>query len=379
MSNLQAAAVSVAAQSSCAKNLTEHFQEMGAVEQQPHFRPILRRELMVAVNTVSRDLGLRSASVVVLDALLSCLPCPRTRTGQDTPITPLTLLTVYAANDTLCFRAKNITDRQLRRHLERLEEVGLIKRRDSANGKRFPIKRGGKVVGAFGIDLSPLLERAQNFVELAHEKRQQAEELKGLKSRIQRVRSECLQEDLDEDAHSYVESTRSILRRVGTTLQQAKAILSRLLSIVESARKALPDEQEATNDSLTSMSNESLKAPGTDGQNVRHIESPKSETKKRNSDTLPPNWASLDVIAGFYPKEPRTEHQLFQVIYEFGRMLQIADDAIVDAVRRIGAWETLCVQNKIAKRIEQIENPTRYLTQVINTHRTVKVGHGQLC
>ena len=134
---------------SCAPSIFNSFAGIGTIEHQPHFVPVTRRALMAAVNTTSRALGLRPSSVVVLDALLSCLPCNDPKTGNDSPITPLTLLTVFACNDTLCFRAKGITDRQLRRHLEKLEAANLIQRRDSSNGKRFPIMRNGKVIGAF--------------------------------------------------------------------------------------------------------------------------------------------------------------------------------------------------------------------------------------
>ena len=135
--------IEVEAQLSCAPSIFDSFAGIGTIEQQPNFAPVTRRALMAAVNTTSRALGLRPSSVVVLDALLSCLPCNDPKTGNDSPITPLTLLTVFACNDTLCFRAKGITDRQLRRHLEKLEAANLIQRRDSANGKRFPIRRNG--------------------------------------------------------------------------------------------------------------------------------------------------------------------------------------------------------------------------------------------
>lgn len=237
MKHVQVTTLSVEAQQICAIQHATPFEGMGAIERQPYFKPITRRALMTAVNTVSKDLGLRAASVVVVDALLSCLPCKDTKTGVDTPITPMTLLTVFAANDTLCFRAKGITDRQLRRHLERLESVGLIQRRDSANGKRFPIHRGGKVVGAFGIDLSPLLARSEEFLTLAEKRRQEADELRGLKSYIYKLRSECVLLCLDDEVSAFVEGTRNIMRRAGTTLTQARAIVAKLTDILMGTAK----------------------------------------------------------------------------------------------------------------------------------------------
>lgn len=377
MSNLQAAAMTVAAQDTCAKKLSSQFPGMGGVEQQPYFKPILRREVMTAVNTVAKDLGLRSTAVMVLDALLSCLPCPRNKSGQDAPITPLTLLTVYAANDTLCFRAKNITDRQLRRHLERLEEIGLIKRRDSANGKRFPIKRGGKVIGAFGIDLSPLFAQSEKIRELADKKRQETEELRGLKSCIQSICAQCLNHTHDSKTLEFIEGTKKVIRRVTTTLLEARALLKKLRSILEDALQAAVSHQHTDDLSQHESASKDDTTPATDGQNVRHIDTPKSETKKRNRS---PNhcWADLDVITSFYPTEPTTPHRILQIIYEFGKGIYLDDRTIALAIQRLGLWSTLCAQNEIAKKIEQIGNPAGYLRTLINQAVPKRVGHGQL-
>lgn len=377
MNNLQTAAMAVAAQESCAQKLAMKFPGMGTVEQQPHFSPILRRDLMAAVNTVAKDLGLRSTAVQVLDSLMSCLPCPRNKSGQDTPVTPLTLLTVYAANNTLCFRAKNITDRQLRRHLDRLEEIGLIKRRDSANGKRFPIRRGGATIGAFGIDLSPLFAQSSELRELAAKKRNETEELKGIKSCIRSLCAQCLDHSHNDDTLNFIEGTRKALRRVTTTLNEAKALLKKLQSILENALQAANMDAKVIDNSKAETTEPADTKPATGGQNVRHIDTPKSETKKRNpSQNL--NWADLDVITSFYPTEPTTSHRVLQIIYEFGKAIRLDDRTIALAIQRLGIWRTLCLQNQIAKKFEQIGNPAAYLRALATNPSSGKVGHGQL-
>ncbi|MBO9403405.1 helix-turn-helix domain-containing protein [Shimia sp. R9_3] len=373
MEYLKSAACHVVAQEHCAKNPT-HFSGMGSIELQPHFPPILRRDLMAAVNTVAKDYGLKPTSVVVLDALLSCLPCRQARSNVDAAITPQTLLTVYAANETLCFRSRNITDRQLRRHFERLEEVGLVKRRDSANGKRFPIKRAGKVIGAFGIDLSPLLARSQEILHHAKRKRDEAEELKGLKACVQNLRAQCLSFDLDDETITYVNSTRTILRRVGTTISHAKSIISKLKNII--ARLSTKSTQLTSKGSTSSELPETARVSATAGQNVRHKETHKSESKKESTD--PNNWPSLETISTFYPNPPGSEHEYLQIIYEFGRILGINDNALVTAVKQLGIWNTLKAQDYMSMKMAQIRNPSHYLLKLVSTHPITKVGHGQL-
>ncbi|KEP67988.1 replication initiator RepC [Thioclava dalianensis] len=388
MKQQQVTALSAGAQEDCVQTLPPAFQGMGSIAHQPYFRGVARRDLMAAVNTVARDLGLRPASVVVIDALLSCLPCKDSASGKDAPITPLTLLTVFAANDTLCFRAKGITDRQLRRHLARLEEVGLIQRRDSANGKRFPIYRGGKVVAAFGIDLTPLLLRADELMALAQRRRCEADELRGLKSCIQRLRAECLNRALSDEATAFVEATRNVLRRAGTTLTQARAILQQLKSLLTGA----PDENDALETAVETKANadviahpnaapqlsEPCKQSGTDGQNVRHKEPPNSYTKKTTQNPQTDRWEDLKTLSAFYPKAPTNQQELTRITFEFGQMLRIAQSTISKAISTLGYWGTLFVQEQLALKADAVRDPDRYFLKAIQTRSQREVGHGQL-
>ncbi|MGC1860223.1 MAG: plasmid replication protein RepC [Methylocystis sp.] len=64
----------------------------------------------------------------------------------------------------------NIPERTLSRILSGLCRQGLIVARESANGKRFPIKnRKGEIVDARGFDLTPLYTRAREFAERCRE------------------------------------------------------------------------------------------------------------------------------------------------------------------------------------------------------------------
>ena len=347
---------------------------MGTVQQQPDFRPVTRRDLMAAVNTLARDLGLRPASVMVVDALLSCLPCKKAAAGGDMPITPRLLLTVYAANSTLCFRAKGITDRQLRRHLEKLEEVGLIRRRDSANGKRFPIHRGGRVIGAFGLDLSPLLARSEELLRLARIRQQEAEELRGLKSRIQTLRARCRSLALDEESQGFVDALQNILRRVGITLAEARALLAKLTGLLEPRRKDTQAEVRLRSDQPL----ETARTSGADGQNVRHIETDKSDPDTPSLRTdWPRFWNTLTTLRAFYPEMPRTPHGLSRLIFDFGRALGVSHASLAEAIAKLGYAATLGIQDQMAANAVTISNPEGYLRQILRERRH-EVGHGQL-
>lgn len=96
---------------------------------------------------------------------------------------------VFAKNETLCARADGMAERTLRHHLQRLAKLGMIQRQDSPNGKRYARRDGeGRIVVAFGVDLSPLFERA---CEISHARRQQDEidlEVKLLRDQLSLLR-----------------------------------------------------------------------------------------------------------------------------------------------------------------------------------------------
>lgn len=107
-------------------------------------------------------LGLQSNSLALLDALLSFYPETELRSDAQ--------LIVFPSNAQLSLRAHSMSDATIRRHLAILVDAGMIIRRDSANGKRFARKgREGKIESAYGLDLSPLLARAEELALIAQQ------------------------------------------------------------------------------------------------------------------------------------------------------------------------------------------------------------------
>ncbi len=398
MKHVTSTALAAGAQEICAKSAEHSLPGMGSITLQPAFRPILRRDIMAAVNTCGRDLGIRQGAVVVLDALLSCLPCQGSD-GRETPVSPTTLLTVYASNETLCFRAKGLTDRQLRRHLETLEAAGLIRRRDSANGKRFPVMQHGKPIGAFGLDLSPLFAQADELLALALRRREEADELRGLRAQILRLRAACAELRLDDTVATFVDGLRNLVRRTSLTLLEARAALAKLTTVlsgealssnddqridpqeaplpvpapaqVPGSSRTEPDDQAETrlntskpSESPATSFDATNQTPASDGQNVRHIEQD-SDTKrrKRGAEALP-GWAALTEVSAFYA-EPVTAQDATMIAFEFGKMLRISQDLLARAAQRLGLWELLKLEDRMARQIDEIRNPDAYLRSVL--------------
>lgn len=393
----------------------------------PAFPPVARRALLPAVRTIRHELGLSTGDLLVLDALLSFLPCRDQKTGADRPITPDLMLVVFASNAALAERANGMEERVLRRHLARLCEAGLLRRKDSATGKRFPLKAEGVIRDAFGLDLTPLLERHPELTRRAEAARQREEELRSVRAEALALRARALamRDRIGEEAAGYLESVKTILRRATITIEQVRDLMGRISAILTgapcparpratavttgstgtpkaaapkrsdedaSAREVtgggedLPTGPETPDPQRDSSPTERRRAdtrPGPhadtgemsagDGRSVRHVESPKIDHKKRGASRadLDP-WAGCHEIAAFYPEPPRTETDLMRIIYDFGRMMKITDRPLAGALRRLGPLRMLQALDYLTKHAARISRPESYLERMIADYEAGK-------
>lgn len=365
--------VEVGAQHNHAPTQPDFGLGLGQISQQSGFQPVLRRKLMAALSMVGRDLGLRPATLMVLDSLLSFLPC-RDAKGQEMPVTPLHLLTIYAANDTISFRARGLTDRQLRRHFEILERKGLIQRRDSANGKRFPIYQNGKVVGAYGIDLMPLFRQASEILSRAETLRAEHQELRGLKAQIMQLRGKLLDiaPALPTVAMTVLDQLRNLTRRVGLKVIEAKTLLARLQAWQVQPAIQPSIQPEMTTEKVAALPVAPKETTVCDGQNVRHNKPKDTYTKKSLADRPPETkadeqtlWQRLTGLNTFFPEQPRNLSEYAAILTQTAEMLRI-DRALFERLRSSLQPQHLAqVLDRILRNPEAIEQPNGYLAKIL--------------
>jgi len=294
------------------------------------------------------------------------------------------LLTVYASNANLCERAKGIDERLLRRHLCKLEAAGLIQRRDSANGKRFPIRQKGAIIGAFGIDVSPLFQRAQALITLKDEIECQKQELRGVLARIRGLRLQLLSRSVSHWYLQAVEELPKVLRKKSTGLDQAKVILNQLQAYAGIGADAseLSTEATSTESCVDAMQTKVESAPrqepltcpdkhtvtkkrtANDGQIDRHIK-PDTDTNIKNV-----SWNDLKEISTFYSR-PTDPNGALRIAYEFAAMLRISKEVLTKAVQHMECWEVLGILDRIAARIELIQSPNSYFSQIVSRNPVV--------
>src|SRR6202023_565922 len=90
--------------------------------------------------------------------------------------------------------ALGLSPSQVKAVNRQLIEAGLITMKDSPNGKRFGQRdRQGRIVEAYGFDLSPIALRHAEFVRLAEEARAEREAMRKLRRRATIARKGIIQ------------------------------------------------------------------------------------------------------------------------------------------------------------------------------------------
>ncbi|MBW3243491.1 hypothetical protein KUV57_12530 [Epibacterium sp. DP7N7-1] len=379
MKSITTAAHCAGAQEKCAQNVESVF------------RPIPRWTLYNLVEATSRHLRLNSGDLTALRAMLSFLPL-KDRAGNEIPATHDKLLVCYASNASICGRAGGIDESSLRRHIRKLSAAGLVRRHDSATGKRFPLKRGGKVIDAYGIDLTPAFMAASELQRIANEIADLGEERRTLRTETLSLRRKVLDQvtSIDDAARAFLEGITNLLRRKTTTIAQISKVRDRLMEMLHNAGQFppalpagnVPNEPDieiseiATHTPATSV--ETVDLPASDVQSARQVESP--TLNKKNKQTSPANismgevWRYEDLLekyphaASFMPAGNPSADSIWQGLIDLGSALGIRQVPYREVLQSLGIAELMGVFDRMVERVETIRNPQTYFeASVIQT------------
>ena len=167
-----------------------------------------RNRAIVALKRVAPQIGLKAADVLLLDTLVAFSQPQDWQEGQQA--------IVWASNALLMERT-GFSLSTLKRHSRRLVEIGVISFRDSPNGKRWGQRNHeGRIVEAYGFDLSPLALRAVAFEELSAQLTAERTECLRLKRQITVLRR-TIRARLDEagrGASALLEAFELLLERI---------------------------------------------------------------------------------------------------------------------------------------------------------------------
>jgi len=135
-----------------------------------------KTQAFVAVKRVGAHIGLKAGDMLLLDTLGAFTQTQDWEEGQR-PI-------VWASNAYL-MEQMGFSLSALKRHARRLAEIGVISFKDSPNGKRWGHRDAdGRIIEAYGFDLSPLSARVEEFEQLQAELQAERELCQRLKRQI---------------------------------------------------------------------------------------------------------------------------------------------------------------------------------------------------
>jgi replication initiation protein RepC len=353
-------------------------------------RCVDRWELLSLITKLRKPLGLKDREIMVLRAHLSVLP--------HGPLDPAKLNVSFMSVTEILVRACGMDERRFRRGEERLEEVGLIHRNLSGNGRRFPERNAaGEIVNAYGIDLAPLLDAHDSLVDMLYQVEEERRALRAWKNALSARLAAVIKalSSFDTPLPSWLdalrERTQKTFRRKEITklelnlleidIQEAEIAATNSTSAVadnpETCQLCIqpaPTPSEAQSDEAqVQVSAEPILADESaddDGQNVRHIESkPKylnlTRIRPDQERDVPPLWSNLKTIPDFFPSPPSSQGETLRIVADFSLFIGLGQKVIGRALESLGLPDCLIAIDYLAENITKIRNPEGYLISML--------------
>jgi hypothetical protein len=242
-----------------------------------------RWQVLQLIKDTAHKTGIGEREIAVLAAHLTVLP--------KGPVANSDLIFSHMEIGALLERANCMDERRFRRGEARLVALGFVRRKLSANGRRFPVRNAqGQIVDAYGIDLRPSFLRLEELTALRNVAQAEAQFRRALTTKITAQLSAlkrwsaahlgAIPEKLEELAFRL----RNIFRRKSTGLEEivaAEAEVSALTAALASDREEVALAVDpATQDETPAVLPDKIAAEP--GQFVRHKEYPRKEYKKES-------------------------------------------------------------------------------------------------
>jgi replication initiation protein RepC len=345
-------------------------------------RPVNKWELLRDLSKAQAAFGVAERDLTVLQGLLSFFPADALGGNAE--------MVVFPSNKAICERLNGMPCSTMRRHLARLVEAGLLRRRDSPNGKRYVRKHGGEHL-AFGFDLSPLYGRSEEVARAAEAAREAEERVRRQREVVSLMRrdlialveyGEEIQPGLglwDQLRDKAALTARALRRRL--SLDDLAAFRAELEAFLDEARNVIdgPETEEMnTSDARFERHHPNPKEESTAFEPA--LESGGAAAGAQDVDTAVPvvEVEELDtrrvpkipihlVIAAcpslktFYQGDIRHWHQLFDAACRVRPAMGITASAWEEAQRLMGPEQASIVVAAMLERFADIRSPGGYL------------------
>jgi replication initiation protein RepC len=345
-------------------------------------------------------LGLRHGLVMVLDMLFS-VSFDQDWTGDGRPI-------VWPSNRRLQ-ELTGLGRSQVKAVLGHVFDLGLIAMRDSGNGHRWGQRNGahGRITQAFGIDLSPLAARYDEFKAMVEEDDRRRAQARDLRAEISAVRRAVLTladrgiAEVPEAAEWLTIAQRARRLATGCAAQPDPDVLGMILSqlrvvqmdaesVLRAAETArLPVETDPTGPAAKPHITTAIQLPTAnatakpqgrstpDTQDIVRLKQTPSASSSRDTDALrgfPATPAFVIQAAppfrGFIPSSRPSQADIVDAAWHVRKHLGISPSAWGEACISMGRWPAAVAVAVIAARYEagEVRSPGGLLRKMIDLH-----------
>lgn len=345
-------------------------------------RPVNKWELLRELSKAQAAFGVSERDLTVLQGLLSFFPGDALGGNAE--------MVVFPSNKAICERLNGMPCSTMRRHLARLVEAGLLRRRDSPNGKRYVRKHGEERV-AFGFDLSPLYCQSEEIARAAEAVREAEERVRRLREVVSLMRRDLaalaefgdeMQPGLgiwDQLRDKAILTARALRRKL--SIEDLAAYRAELEALLDQSRNIIDGsetEEMNTNDARSerhhhNSNKESIdfepaleKSGAAVGVPDVDRDEPVADVDEQDTRHLPKIPLHLVIAAcpslkTFYQGEIRHWHQLFDAACHVRPAMGISASAWEEAQRFMGPEQASIVVSAMLERFEGIRSPGGYL------------------
>ena len=221
--------------------------------------------------------------------------------------------------------------------------VGIILRRDSANGKRYARKgEGGEIAEAFGFDLTPIVARAKEFSQLAAEAAAEQLLLRELRETIT-IRRRDIDKMIATGAYEGVRADWNGFQKAFMALGGRIARTATVETLEPLAAKALETLADEIREVLETHV-KTLKMTGNDTQNGRHIQNSNKTLLLESEHGLPiSHGAANEPQPETTPSPTSTPQQETpqKATFPLAMVLDACPDIVEQAPEGIKSWRDL--------------------------------------
>ncbi|WP_406651296.1 plasmid replication protein RepC (plasmid) [Aliisedimentitalea scapharcae] len=331
-------------------------------------------EVLNALTQAAEHFELSHRTLCVLKALATFLP------ERDITALPGSAI-VFPANRTLSTRLSGMPESTLRRHLARLVDLGIIKRHDSANRKRFARRVGGNVQIAFGFDLAPLALHANQIFDAAQHIQHQTEQLRVLRDQVIQLRQQLVELDEGADHSQLIAHAGRVLRR--------KPEANSLLNLIDAIKAGIETSRQSAVDPGGVLV-KPMELSGSDIQIERHIQDSINQSFDSEEEGQGSNQCAQDTecelpgenaesskdpslsllksvcreIQSYFPDFGWSKQEIYRIADQVAPMLGIDQPVLHQARQSMGPLNASISIMCILERTHDIRSPGAYLRRL---------------